>query len=68
MICIPPNIIRVIKLRRMIRDDIGEVTDSYKIMFEGPEGNKSLWRPRCICKDNIKMDLRERGSDGVHWV
>jgi hypothetical protein len=31
-ICIPPNIIRVIKLRRMRRGDIGEGTDSYKIM------------------------------------
>ena len=28
-----------------------------------PERKRPLWRSRCICEDNIKMDLREVGCD-----
>lgn len=40
-IYIPPNIISVMKLRRMRRGDIGEGRDSYKIMLAGPYGKNS---------------------------
>jgi hypothetical protein len=33
-----------------------------------PEGKRPLGRPRCRWVDNIKMDLREIGSDGVNWI
>jgi hypothetical protein len=33
-----------------------------------PEGKRPLGRPRRRGVDNIKMDLREIGWDGVDWI
>jgi hypothetical protein len=33
-----------------------------------PEGKRPLGRPRGRWADNIKMDLREIGWDGVEWI
>jgi hypothetical protein len=33
-----------------------------------PEGRRPLGRPRYRWVDNIKMDLRETGWDGVDWT
>jgi hypothetical protein len=33
-----------------------------------PEGRRPLGRPRCRCVNNIKMDLRKRGWDGMDWI
>jgi hypothetical protein len=33
-----------------------------------PEGNRSLGRPRRRWADNIKIDLREIGWDGMDWI
>jgi hypothetical protein len=33
-----------------------------------PEGKRPLGRPRRRLVDNIKMDLREIGWDGVDWI
>jgi hypothetical protein len=33
-----------------------------------PEGKRSLGRPRRKWMDNIRMDLREIGWDGVDWI
>jgi hypothetical protein len=33
-----------------------------------PEGKKQLGRPRRRWKDNIRMGLREIGSEGVDWI
>jgi hypothetical protein len=33
-----------------------------------PEGKRPLKRPRWRWADNIKMDLREIGWDGVDWI
>jgi hypothetical protein len=35
---------------------------------EKPEGRRPLGRPRCRRVDNIKMDLRETGWDGIGWI
>jgi hypothetical protein len=32
------------------------------------EEKRPLGTPRRRCVDNIKMDLRERGLDGVDWM
>jgi hypothetical protein len=32
------------------------------------EGKRPLGRPRRRWEDNIKMDLREIGIDGVKWI
>jgi hypothetical protein len=33
-----------------------------------PEGKRPLGRPRRRLVDNIKMDLREMGWDGMDWI
>jgi hypothetical protein len=33
-----------------------------------PEGEEPLRRPRRWWEDNIKMDVREIGWDGVYWI
>jgi hypothetical protein len=39
----------------------------YRILMGKPEGKRPLGRPRCRWEDNIKMDLRETGWDGMDW-
>jgi hypothetical protein len=46
----------------------GEKRNAYRILVGKPEGKRPLGRPRCRCVDNIKMDLRETGWDGVDWI
>jgi hypothetical protein len=38
------------------------------ILVGKPEGKRPLGRPRSRWVDNIKMDLREIGWDGVDWI
>jgi hypothetical protein len=33
-----------------------------------PEGTRPLGRPRRRWVDNIKMDLRQTGWDGMDWI
>jgi hypothetical protein len=33
-----------------------------------PERKRPLGRPRCRWTDNIAMDLRDIGWDGVEWI
>jgi hypothetical protein len=40
----------------------------YNVLVGRPEGKTSLGRPRRSWEDNIKMDLRETGIDGVKWI
>jgi hypothetical protein len=55
-----PNIIRMIKSRRMgwaghvVR--MGEKRTAYRILVEKPEGKRPLGIPRCRWVDNIKID------------
>jgi hypothetical protein len=58
-----PNIVRVIKSRRMRWDGhvarMGERRGVYGVLVGKPEGKRPLGRPRRRWKDNIKMDLRD---------
>jgi hypothetical protein len=66
------NIVRVIKSKRMrwaghvarIREGIGVC----RILVGRPEGKISLGRPWRRWEDNMKMDLRETGTDGANWI
>jgi hypothetical protein len=46
----------------------GETRNAYKILVGKPEGKRPLGRPRCSWVDNMKMDLREIGWDGMDWI
>jgi hypothetical protein len=66
-----PNIVKVIKSRRM--RGVGHVArmenekSVYRILVGRPEGKRPLGRPRRRWEDNIKMDLSEIGID-VNWI
>jgi hypothetical protein len=40
----------------------------YRILVGKPEGKRTLGRPRRRKVDDIKMDLREIGWDGMDWI
>jgi hypothetical protein len=45
-----------------------EKRNVYRILVGKPEDKRPLGRPRRRWVDNIKMDLREIGWDGVDWI
>ena len=67
-----PNIVRVIKSRRMrwaghvARMD--EEKGVYRVLVEKPEGRRPLGRPRRRWVDNIRMDLQEVGCEYMDWI
>jgi hypothetical protein len=70
-----PNIIRVIKSRRLRWTGhvsrMGERRGAYRVLVGKPEGKRPLERPRGKWEDNIKMDLRELGCEawtGSFWL
>jgi hypothetical protein len=67
-----PNIIRMIKSRRMRWAGhvarMGEKRNAYRILVGKPKGKRLLRRPRHRWVGNIKMDLREMGWDGMDWI
>jgi hypothetical protein len=46
---------------------MGEKRNAYRILVRKPEGRRPLGRQRRRWMDNIKIDLREIGWDGVVW-
>jgi hypothetical protein len=67
-----PNILRVIKSRRMrwaghvvqMREERGV----YTVLVGKPEGRRPVGRPRRRWKDNIRMELQEVGCGGMDWI
>jgi hypothetical protein len=66
------RVIRMIETRRMTGAGhvarMVEKRNAYRILVGKPEGKRALRRPRRRWVDNIKMDLREIGWDGVDWI
>jgi len=67
-----PNIVRMIKLRRMKWARhvarMGEEREVYRVSVGKPEGKRSLGRPRRRWVDNIRMDLQEVGCGYMDWI
>jgi hypothetical protein len=67
-----PNIVRVIKSRRMSWAGhvarMEEGRDVYRVLVGRPEGKRPLGKPRRRWEDNIKMDLRESAIDVANWI
>jgi hypothetical protein len=47
---------------------MGEKRNVYRILVGMPKGKRPLGRPRRRWADNIKMDLRGIGWDGMDWI
>jgi hypothetical protein len=47
---------------------MGENRNVYRRLVGMPEGKRPLGRPRRRWVNNIKIDLREIGWDGVDWI
>jgi hypothetical protein len=62
-----PNIVRVIKSWAGQVARIGEMKNTYKIFVGKSEGRRPLGRHRLRWEDNIKIELREIGWEGVDW-
>ena len=67
-----PNIVRVVKSRRMRWDGhvarMGEDRGVHRLLVGKPEGKRPLERPRRRWEDNIKMDLQEVGGCHGDWM
>jgi hypothetical protein len=47
---------------------MGAKMNAYRILVGKSEKKRPLGRPRCMCVNNIKIDLREIGWDGMDWI
>jgi hypothetical protein len=67
-----PNIVRVIKWRRMRWAEhvarMGENRVLSRVLVRKPEGNRPLGRPRHSWEGNIKMDLQGVECEGMDWI
>jgi len=67
-----PNIVRVIKSRRMRWaghvERMGEERGVYGVLMGRPEGKRPLGRRRRKWVDNIRTDLQEVGCGYMDWT
>jgi hypothetical protein len=68
----PPNIVRLIKYRRLRWAGhiagIEEGRSAFKILTSKPARKRALRGPRRRWEDDIKMDLKEIGINTRNWV
>ena len=67
-----PNIVRVIKSRRLRWPGhlarMEEGRSAFKILTGKPTGKRPLGGPRCRWEDNIRMDFKEIAINTRNWV
>jgi hypothetical protein len=66
-----PNIVRVIKSRRMRwAEHVARMVEvgGYSVLVGKPEGKRPVGRPRLRWVDNIRMDLQGVGCGYVDWI
>jgi len=47
---------------------VGEKRCIDRVLVRKPEGKRPLGRPRRRWEDNIKIDLKEVGCEGMEWI
>jgi hypothetical protein len=47
---------------------MGEMRNAYALLVGEPEGDTPIGRPRRRWKENIRMDLKEKGWKVVDWI
>jgi hypothetical protein len=47
---------------------MGEGRSVYRVLVGRSEGKRPLGRPKHRREDNIKLDLRETGINGMNWI
>jgi hypothetical protein len=66
------NIITMTRSRRMRwarhAARVGETRNEHKILVGETERKRQRGRTRCKWEDNIRMDLREKGWEGMDWI
>jgi hypothetical protein len=71
-LCSSPNIVRVIKSKRMRWAGhvarMGEGRGVHRVLVGRLEDKRPLGRPMHRWKDNIKMDLKETGIHRANWI
>ena len=71
-LCSSPNIVRVIKSRRMKWAGhvarMGEERGVYRVLMGKSEGKRPLGRPRRRWVNNVGMDLQEVGCGYMDWI
>jgi hypothetical protein len=66
-----PNIVKVIKSRMGWAGHVARMEEGrgvYMVLVGRPERKRPLGKPRRRWVDNIKLDIREAGIDGVNWI
>jgi hypothetical protein len=67
-----PNVIRIFKSRGMRLTGhvtrMGEMRNAYEILSGKPEEERRLRKPRNRWQDNIRMDVKGIGWEGVGWM
>jgi hypothetical protein len=71
-LCSSPNVIRMIKSRRMRWAGhlacMRTKRNTFRILLGKPKANIPPGRIRCRWDDNIRMDLPEIGWGGMDWI
>jgi len=71
-LCSSPNIVRVIKSRRMRWAGhvahMGDERGAYRVLVGKPEGKRPLGRPKHRLLDNIRTGLQEVGCGYMDWI
>jgi hypothetical protein len=66
-----PSIIRIKSRRIRLAGHVARIglkRNAYRILVGNPEGKRPLRKPSRRWVDNIKLDLREIGWDGIDWI
>jgi hypothetical protein len=47
---------------------MGDRSGAYRVLVGRPEGKRPLGRPRHRWENNVKMDLKDVGWEGMDWI